>query len=200
MRPIIKTSLIAAIFGIVLLVTAASGFLLYMNPPEDDVDFFDYPTEFFCKTEDNRIDHQTDRKCSAYAAAYLLRYMGENVSGEEVYPEVKRIFGFVPADSVANVFRERGYQAKACHGDIDTLKQRLTSGNPIIVFIRIPGDTHYAVVVGYDEQCVYLADSLIENAGTSNARYNRILTTEEFENVWKNGTFPFDNVYIVVEN
>ena len=76
------------------------------------------------------------------------------------------------------------------------MKQRLTEGNPIIVFIRIPGDTHYAVVVGYDEQHIYLVDSLAENANASDARYNRVLTTENFEAVWKTGTLLPDNIYI----
>ena len=86
--------------------------------------------------------------------------------------------------------------AKACHGSVDTLKQRLTEENPIIVFIRMPGDTHYAVVVGYDEQHIYLVDSLAENANASDARYNRVLTTENFEAVWKTGTLLPDNIYI----
>ena len=31
-----------------------------------------YPSEFFCDTEENRIDYQTDGKCAAYASAYVL--------------------------------------------------------------------------------------------------------------------------------
>ena len=76
------------------------------------------------------------------------------------------------------------------------MKQRLTEGNPIIVFIRIPEDTHYAVVAGYDEQHIYLVDSLAENANASDTQYNRVLTTENFEAVWKTGTLLPDNIYI----
>lgn len=84
------------------------------------------------------------------------------------------------------------------HGNIDTLKQHLIEGNPIIVFIRIPKDTHYAVVVGYDEQCIYLVDSLEENANAQDTRYNRVLTKEAFEDVWKTRTLLPKNIYIVV--
>ena len=192
---LIATLLIIALFGI-----AAVGFLLYISPPKDDIEVFDYPPEFFCNTEENHIDYQTDGKCAAYASAYLLRNLGEDVSGEESVSEIDRIFGFVPANKIADVFRRRGYQVKACHGNIDTLKQQLTNGNPIIVFIRIPNDTHYAVVVGYDEQHIYLADSIAENANAADSRYNRIMTTEEFKAVWKNETFLPDNIYIVVKN
>lgn len=193
-----KLCLTAAIIAIVLSITAVC-FLLYISPPKDDIASFDYPPEFFCEGIGNRIDHQTDGKCAAYASAYLLRHFGEKADGEELFCELKRPFGFVCATSITDVFKQRGYQAKALHGNINTLKQRLAEGHPIIVFIRIPGDTHYAVVVGYDEQNIYLADSLAENANTADAQYNRVLTIEAFEDIWKTGTLLPDNIYITVK-
>lgn len=191
-----KICLTAAIIAIILSVAAAVSFLAYISPPKDEVEFFNYPPEFFCASAGNRIDCQTDGKCAAYAAAYLLRHFGEDADGEALFPELKRPLGFTPANSNADVLERHGYQAKACHGSIDTLKQRLAGGKPIIVFIRIPGDTHYAVAVGYDEQYIYLADSLAENANASDARYNRVLTIEDFGAVWKTGTLLPDNIYI----
>ena len=191
-----KTCLTAAIIASILSVVAAISFLAYISPPKDEVEFLDYPPEFFCASVGNRIDCQTDGKCATYAAAYLLRHFGEDADGEALFPELKRPLGFASANSIVDVFERHGYQAKACHGSIDTLKQRLAGGKPIIVFIRIPGDTHYAVVVGYDGQYIYLADSLAENANASDARYNRVLTTEDFEAVWKTGTLLPDNIYI----
>ena len=193
-----KICLIAAIVAVVLSIAAAVGFLAYISPPKDEVESFDYPPEFFCAGAENRIDYQTDGKCAAYAAAYLMRHFGEEADGEELFPELKRPFGFVSAKSIADVFERHGYRAKARHGSVDALKRRLTEENLIIVFIRIPGDTHYAVVVGYDEQYIYLADSLAENANASGEQYNRALRTEDFEAVWKNGTLLPDNIYIVV--
>ena len=184
--------------AIVVSIAAAISFLAYISPPKDDVKVFHYPPEFFCTSSENRIDYQTDGKCAAYAAAYLLRHFGENADGETLFPELKRTLGFFSANSIVDVFAQHGYQAKARHGSVDTLKQRLTEGNPIIVFIRIPGDTHYAVIIGYDEQHIYLVDSLAENTNASDARYNRVLTAEDFEAVWKTGTLLPDNIYIVV--
>ena len=191
-----KAGLTAAMIAVILSAAAAVCFLAYISPPEDPIGAFSYPPEFFCAGAENRIDLQTDGKCAAYAAAYLLRHFGEDADGEALFPELKRPLGFASANSIVNVFERHGYQAKACHGSIDTLKQRLAVGKPIIVFIRIPGDTHYAVAVGYDEQYIYLADSLAENANASDARYNRVLTTENFEAVWKTGTLLPDNIYI----
>ena len=121
------------------------------------------------------------------------------MDGETLFPELKRPLGCASANSITDVLAQRGYQARACHGSVDTLKQRLAKGHPIIVFIQIPGDTHYAVVVGYDEQYIYLADSLAKNANASDAQYNRVLATEDFEAVWETETLLPANIYIVVK-
>ena len=192
-----KVCLTAAIPAILLTVAAFVGFLVSVCPPKDEMEAFDYPPSFFCTDTENRIDLQTDGKCAAYAAAYLLRHFGEEVNGEDLFSELTRPFGFASVNSITDVFRRRGYGAKAFCGSLDTMKQRLTAGHPVIVFIQISGDTHYAVVVGYDEQYIYLADSLTENTNTSDTRYNRVLPTEEFETVWKTSTPLPDNIYIV---
>lgn len=191
-----KRRRIAAVTAVILALAAAIGFLAYISPPKDEIGAAPYPPEFFCEGAGNRIDYQTDGKCAAYAAAYLLRHFGEDTDGEALFPELKRPLGFTPASSIAEVLTRHGHPARACRGSLDTLKQRLAEGQPVIVFLRIPGDTHYAVVVGYDEQHVYLADSLAENANASDARYNRVLETAVFEALWKTGTLLPDNIYI----
>lgn len=191
-----KRCLTAAAAVLILFLAAAISFLAYISPPKDKVDCFDYPPEFFCTGAGARIDCQRDGKCAAYAAAYLLRCFGEDADGGSLFPELKRSLGFVSANSIADVLAQHGYPAKACRGSIDALKQRLAEGAPIIVFIRIPGDTHYAVAVGYDERHLYLADSLAENANASDARYNRVLTTEAFEALWNTGALLPANIYI----
>lgn len=189
-----RMCLTATIIAIVLSFAGCASHITH----ENEVGLFDYPPEFFCESRGNRIDYQTPGKCAAYATAYLLRHFGEETDGEELYPELKRSLGFVSANSITNVLKKHGYQAKAYQGSIDTLKQQLAKGNPIIVFIRIPEDTHYAVVVGYDEQYIYLIDSIEENANAQDTRYNRVLTKESFEDVWKTRTLLPKNIYIVV--
>ncbi len=191
-----KICLTIAIIAIAVCVVAGISYLAYISPPKDETEAFDYPSEFFCVNAENRIDYQTDGKCAAYATAYLLRHFGEEADGEKLFSEFKRPFGFVSVRSITDVFEKHGYRAEACRGNVDTLKRRLSEGNPIIVFIRIPGDTHYAVVVGYDEQNIYLADSLAKNADAADERYNRALTTKDFEAVWKTGMLLPDNIYI----
>ena len=168
-----------------------------IHPPKDCISGLNYPPEFLCDSGENRIDFQTEGNCAAYATAFVLRSLGKQTDGERIAPEMGRIFGFVPADSIVRVFEKHGFSAKAYHGDVDTLKKRLSGGIPVIVFLSIPGDTHYAVAVGYDAQYFYLVDSLPENENTDENQYNRKLTTKEFETIWQTDTMITDNIYIV---
>ena len=191
----------AGIAVILLAAVAAAYFIMEINPPKDDGGSAALPAAYFCETGGNYIAPQTDGNCAAYAAAnaaaYVLRHLGQRADGETVYPEIRRTLGFVSAKSIAAFFEAHGYTAQAYHGDVTSLKQRLTAGVPVIAFVSIPGDTHYLVVVGYDAQYLYLADSLARTAD-SGAAYNRRLTTAEFEAIWHTTTPLSDNIYIVV--
>lgn len=167
--------------------------LAELEPPLDNADGA-APTEFFCHDTGNYAARQTDGKCAAYASAYVLRHLGEQADGEGVYPAIKRTLGFVSPKNVAAFFEERGYRARAYHGSLSSLRQRLCAGVPVIAFVAISGDTHYVVVVGYDADYLYLADSLADGG----AAYNRKLSIEEFERVWKTKTPLPDNIYIVI--
>ncbi len=182
----------------ILLAAAAAAYFMEIDPPKDDREYGILPSEYFCETGGNYIAHQTDGKCAAYAAAYILRHFGEQADGEVVYPEIKRTLGFVPAKSIEAFFAARGYSAQAYHGNVDSLKRSLTAGVPVIAFVSIPGDTHYLVVVGYDAQYLYLADSLVQAADSGDLPYNRRLTAAEFEAIWHTDTPLSDNIYIVV--
>ena len=188
-----------AVFAFFAVGVCAAVCFCTINPPKDGIADLNYPSEFFCDSGENHIDFQTDGNCAAYATAYVLRSLGEQTDGEQIAPEIKRIFGFVPAKSIVRVFKKHGFSAKAYRGDTDTLKQRLADGVPVIVFVSIPDDTHYAVVVGYDAQYFYLVDSLPENENAEGNQYNRKLTVEEFEKIWRTDTMLSDNIYIVAE-
>lgn len=56
------------------------------------------------------------------------------------------------------------------------------------------------MVVGYDQKIIYLVDSLKENVNVENPNYNRILTEEEFKEVWDTNMLLSSNIYIVIKN
>lgn len=183
----------ACLLAMALSVTA------YLTPPKDGIGSFSYPPTFFCETDGEPIPYQSGNQCAAYASAYVLRHLGHSTDAAQLYPGIKRTLGFVSARSVTALFTRHGHAAHAYRGTIDTLKQRLTQGVPVIVFLSTPTDTHYAAVVGYDQGHLYLADSLPENQNAHDARYNRVLSTEEFQRLWSTGPLLPNNIYIVID-
>lgn len=151
-------------------------------------------------TKTNYIDYQSDNECAAYACAYVLRHMGIDSDGSELYQDIKRVFGFVPINSLIKILQHNGLNAAAYHGTTDTFKERLCQGTPVIVFTSMPDDddTHYMVAVGYDEEKFYFVDSIQEHANAESDYYNRVLTTNELESLWKTNMYFVDNIYIVI--
>lgn len=192
-----KKIIISLIIAGIVIVSIIMFNFLYIS--KDQIKTNTFKEEFLCDNNNNYIDYQLDNECSAYAAAYVLRYYGESISGQELYPEVKRTFGFVFPKNVINVFKEKGYAAKTYRGNFNTLKERLNCNAPVIAFISSGNDTHYVVVVGYDTEYVYLVDSLLENKNINNELYNRKITINEFEKIWKTNTILPNNVYIVID-
>ena len=187
-----------ALFACVILAVTAVILLPEVYASKDTVTEISAPERYMIDS-DNHIDYQSTDQCAAYAAAYVLRHFGESADGNELSADIGRVFGFVSPNSVAKLFKEKGYDAKACHGDIDTLKQRVSQGNPVIVFIRVPHDTHYAAVTGYDAENIYLADPMEENANADGTSYNRKVGITDFEALWKTRTLIPDNTYIIIE-
>lgn len=193
-----KRRILIIVFSLFLAITAIIV-LPAIYTTRETVSGKDAPKEDFIKTVNDPIEEQEYGQCAAYAAAYVMRFCGDEIHGKELYPVLHRTFGAVLPSNVVKLFRNHNYEAKAYHGTLDTMKERLSQGTPIIVYLRIPNDTHYAVVTGYDENNIYLADPMTENANADERSYNRIVSNEEFKKLWKTG-FPIaDNVYITAE-
>lgn len=195
-----KRKSIIIILTCILLVLIAIGTLLFIGklPEKDTIQTDGLAQQFKIDTDCNYIDFQTGNECSAYASAYVMRHLGNQTDWSELYNDIHRIFGFVHINSVVDLFQNHGYNATAYHGDINTMKQRLIDGVPIIAFVSIPGDTHYVVITGYDESFIYLVDSISDNSNADGGWYNRKLSVEEFEMIWKTNMYPVENIYIVV--
>ena len=194
-----KRKAVIAIAGAAFLALLLPLVIISFMPTRDSAAADSAPSAFSIAADGNYIACQAEGQCSAYAAAYVMRSLGRQVNGVDIYPSIQRTFGFVSPKSLANVLTKYGYSAKAYYGDISTVKKRVSEGIPVIVFISIPNDTHYAVITGYDEQYLYLADSLPENSNCSEQWYNRKVSADEFMELWKTNTILPDNIYIVVK-
>lgn len=156
------------------------------------------PKHFFIDTAKHpaeiQNEDQSTAETAAYAVAYVMRYCGDEVNGNALSIDIPRPLGTVTPNSIVRLLRDRGYRAKAYHGDLDTMKQRLREGTPLIVYLRDGKEKRYAVVTGFDERQVYLLDSKAENADA--ASHTGIIQNEEFLTQWKTGFWICDNVYI----
>lgn len=108
---------------------------------------------------------------------------------------------------IADLFKEKGFNVCYHSGNLNTLKQDLeNSGNPIIVMIRIQKDKnylHYVPVVGFDENNIFIAESLAELVNDNNELYNRKIGNKEFLKLWNTSMLRqplYKNTYFVTSN
>ena len=76
---------ILIIVSCIYLAIAAIGILPTIYTTRETVTDTDVPKEFFIDTADDPIEKQEDGQCSAYAAAYVMRYCGDDTHGSELY-------------------------------------------------------------------------------------------------------------------
>ena len=129
----------------------------------------------FVITKANRIDLQNGYQCSAFSSAYILRHWGIEEHGDNLYEVIpnKMRDGCVYPRGILNILSQYCFKIKYCAGNIATLKNEVSKGNPVIVMIRVQTDKnwlHYVPVVGYDEQYIFIAESLA-NFVNSNEQY-----------------------------
>lgn len=193
-----------SVIGVVVAAVCAAVFFIRIVPGKDPIATADLPDTRFVYAENNYYSYQSGKDCAGYAAAYILRNEGTEAEGAEVYQEMKHFFGVVAVHNVVDTLQAYNLEAKAYHGTIETLKARIHEGKPVIALVTITlghsTGLHYLVVVGYDEEYIYVADSTGPKANIfSEVQYNRRLTYSEFEELWKTNIYPVNNIYITVK-
>jgi len=140
-------------------------------------------------TKENRIDLQSGYRCSAFSSAYILRHWDIEEHGDNLYEIIpnKTKDGYVYPRGILNLLSQYGFKIKYCTGNIAALKNEVSKGNPVIVMIRIQTDKnwlHYVPVVGYDEQYIFIAESLADFVNCNEQYYNRKIPINEFKKLW----------------
>lgn len=154
----------------------------------------------------NRIDFQTGNQCAAFASAYVFRHWGDEKNGSDLYREItgKLRDGSVYPKGITKLFRRYGFFAKYCAGNLNALKNEVSRGNPVIVLIRSAigkSSLHFVPVVGYDEQNIFIADSVEKLANCAEPFYNRKIPTAEFKRLWNTSMLKmplYRNTYFVI--
>lgn len=182
---------------VVICITVLIGIFVVMNL----YILLSTPKQYMITTE-NYIGYQPHYECSGYASAYVLRSLGEDADGLELYNDIsnKNNDGTVPPVTLVKFLEEKGYSVKLCSGTMMQLKHEVSKGTPVIVFVRTsPKEDyyHYLPIVGYDEENIYAADSLKYKENAENEYYNRIIGNSDFDKIWETGVFR-KNTYITI--
>ena len=165
-----------------------------------------YKKEYILKTP-NYFDYQKSTECAGFSAAYVLRSFGIEADGNEFYTRIPRKLhgGAVLPCVLRREIMKQGLKARYVKGNLETLKADLSEGRRVIVFIRTRLDKrwlHFVPVVGYDEENVFIAESMNSLVNYEGAYCNRRLSNAEFLKFWDTREIymPFyRNTYLVVE-
>jgi uncharacterized protein YvpB len=101
--------------------------------------------------------------------------------------------------------KQHGFKATIHIGNIANLKKEVSTGSPVIVFIKVfrnKSYLHYVPVVGYDEENFYIAESLEFLINTSDLNYNRKISVSDFKKLWNtsNLVMPFYKYIFITVN
>ena len=153
------------------------------------------------------FEFQQGGGCAGFSSAFLLRHSGVQIGGAEAFKDVpfQMKGGLAFPKGITGFFKKRGIKMTACSGNFAALQNELEKGRPVIVVIRSfvnKSYLHFATVTGYDEEKVYLADSIqswvnvdkdgnaiepvLDTAPTSgeSVYYNRTIPVQEFKKLW----------------
>ncbi len=155
----------------------------------------------------NRIDFQRSTECSGFSVAHVLRSFGVEADGNELYKRMpgKLRNGAVLPKNMKKILQNLGYKVKYCKGSINTLKGALDEGKRVIAFVKTRKDKHwlhYVHVVGYDEENIFIADSLRELVNCKEEYYNRKLLYADFLKLWdtREVYMPFyKNTFLIIQ-
>lgn len=195
--------LIIAIASTILLISVLDWFIIGIARPAKKKS---YDKDYMLRNR-NRMDYQTSTECSGYSLAYVLRSFGMEADGKDIYAKIHRKMsnGAVMPRTLIRVIQSYGCKAKYVKGSLEILKSDLSEGKRVIVFIRTRLDKnwlHYVPVVGYDEEYIYIAESMSSLVNCNEEYYNRKLTNQEFLRYWDTREFymPFyRNTYLMID-
>lgn len=135
------------------------------------------------------LEQNKDWSCGASAMQMVCNYFGVGPENEADY---RKLLGTSAKEGthVARMIafaKEQGLKVKAQEGlTVADLKEALDGGQPIVVLLQAwgypedypeDGSGHYAIVIGYDDSCIYFEDPWIKGRRAK-------LRQEEFQERW----------------
>ncbi|WP_052088454.1 cysteine peptidase family C39 domain-containing protein [Paenibacillus wynnii] len=149
--------------GIILISILVTGVFIavlvsyyFIFPRKNLIDTNVFPNSYSIQSL-NKIDIQRNYECAAFSSAYVLRHLGLESDGNELYKNYPRKLsdGTVSPKGIIIYFKKLRYDVSFYYGNVNTLKKQVNQGIPVIVFIRVFPDKrylHFVPVVRYDKE------------------------------------------------
>ena len=127
-------------------------------------------------------------QCGPSVLASVLNYLGHDIKPEDISKEIylQNIRGTLNTDMAGFARGFGDVTVKEFQGDIRLLKESLSLGYPLIVFVDLGiwsiRKGHYMLVVGYD-------DSIGGFIVYSGAEKDKVIRYKSFMRIWKRGSY-----------
>ena len=127
-------------------------------------------------------------QCGPSVLASVLNYRGYDIKPEDISKEIylKNVRGTLNIDMASFARSFGGVTVREFQGDITLLKENLSLGYPLIVFVDLGiwsiRKGHYMLVVGYD-------DSRKGFIVYSGAERDKLIRYKDFMRIWKRGSY-----------
>ncbi|MCO1602967.1 hypothetical protein [Desulfosporosinus nitroreducens] len=188
---------------IILITIFLVGTVYVLSPfPSKDSTSLINNNKFYLPVYSN-FELQIGNECAAYSVAFVLRNLGNESKGADIYAEIPfkdPFMGYVLTKGLFIYLQTQGLTPMIYKGDLATLKARLVQeASPIIVLI---GEgiywQHYITFLGFDDEKneLYFYDSNETNDNNAELPGNKTMEKEVFSNLWNNGLPVFNHVYI----
>lgn len=192
-----------ALIGAGILLVLCLALLLFGIPAADTANLPPLPSTYLPEKA-VAVEMQGKNQCAAFAAAYVMRASGIDLSGADIYRKMpgKLPGGLVTPKGVLSFFRQNSRRAVFLRGSPARIKAHLAAGDSVILFVRVFPDRrylHFVPAVGYDKENIYLAESLDFLVNVKGDPYfTRTLSEKLLIRLWQLPVPFFANTYIVV--
>ncbi len=129
-----------------------------------------------------------DYQCGPAVLAGVLNYLGYDIRPEDISGEIylRNVKGTLNIDMVSFASRFEDITVTELQGDITLLRENLSMGYPLIVFVDLGiwsiRKGHYMLVVGYDDS----REVVIVYSG---AERDKLIRYEDFMRMWRRGSY-----------
>lgn len=141
-------------------------------------------------TVSHRRQRPQSAECLPACVAMVLDYLSQPIEYDALVSLLRTRFALGTAAANVRYLETLGFQVRLFHADLDTVRESLVNGRPIIAFVGTASlphwseDTDHAVlIIGIDDEAVYVNDPEFDQAPQCVPRIRFELAWLRFDNL-----------------